>query len=98
MDEVRNFCNMDNDKAAGNQEISEDFPGGRPLHVKTKGISKYEVRSGDANWYDPPTAHARAGDPGFEIRLPETCGLCKAKELAEAAARSISGSNPSEAT
>ena len=88
---------MDNDKAAGAREISEDFSELRPLHVKLKGKSKYEVLSGDANWYDPPTAHARAGDPGYEVRLPDSCGLCKATELAEKATESVSGSNPQEA-
>jgi len=98
MDEVRHIYMMDNDKAGGHQEISEDFPGGRPLHVKLKGKSEYEVKLGDTHWYDPQTAHARAGDTGFEIRLPETCGLCKATALAEAAARSVPGSNPTEAS
>ena len=97
MDEVRHIYMMDNDKAAGLQEISADFPGGRPLHVKTKGISKIEVMSGDSHWYDPPTAHARAGDPGYEVRLPDSCGLCKATELAEKATGSVADAD-SEAT
>jgi len=98
MDEVRHIYMLDNDKAAGHLEISEDFPGGRPLHVKLKGKSEYEVKDGDTHWYDPQTAHARAGDTGFEIRLAETCGLCKATALAEAAARSVSGSDQTEAS
>ena len=99
MDEVRHIYMMDNSKAAGNQEISADFPGGRPLHVKTKGKSAIEVKSGDSHWYDPQTAHARAGDTGFEIRLPETCGLCWATELStQAAARAVAELDTSEAT
>jgi len=90
MDEAKDIYMMDNDKAAGPGKISEDFSLDRPLHVKTKGISKVEVTDGDSHWYDPPTAHARAGDPGFEIRLPETCGLCKAEALAIAESKSIS--------
>ena len=96
MDEVRHIYMMDNDKAAGNQEISEDFPGGRPLHVKTKGSSAYEVKSGDSYWFDPQIAHARAGDTGYEVRLPDTCGLCKAAQLAEAA--TVAGSLPGSST
>ncbi len=98
MDEVRHIYMMDNDKAGGHQEISEDFPGGRPLHVKLKGKSEYEVKDGDTHWYDPQTAHARAGDTGYEVRLPDSCGLCKATALAESATRSISDSNPTEAS
>ena len=98
MDEVRNFCNMDNDKAAQEVGTPEGFQLPLPLHYKLEGKSEYEVKDGDTHWYDPQTAHARAGDTGFEIRLPETCGLCKATALAEAAARSVSGSDQTEAS
>ena len=36
---------------------------------------------------DPERAHEAAGDTGFATRIPETCGLCQAKELAEAEAQ-----------
>ena len=75
---------MDNDKAGGLQEISADFPGGLPLH----SIPVIRSRTGGpdvATVYDPKTAHTRAGDPGYEVRLPESCGLCKAQELAQEA-------------
>ena len=89
MDEVRHIYMMDNDKAAGLQGISADFPGGRPLHVKPKGTSKVEMKVGDSHWYDPSTAHARASDAGFQLRLPETCGLCRATQIAEEATGSV---------
>ena len=76
---------MDNDKAGGLQEISADFPGGLPFHVIPS--ARYVTGGPDGYIrYDPKTAHTRAGDPSYQIRLPETCGLCKAKELSEAAA------------
>ncbi len=98
MDEVRHIFMMDNDKAGGHQEISEDFPGGRPLHVKTRGQSRVEVKDGDSHWFDPQTAHARAGDTGYEVRLPDTCGLCKATELAKEATPRKQSPNKTEAS
>ena len=74
---------MDNDKAGGLQEISADFPGGLPLH----SIPVIRSRTGGpdvATVYDPKTAHTRAGDPSYQTRLPETCGLCKASAIAKA--------------
>ena len=83
MDEVRHIYMMDNDKAGGLQEISEDFPGGLPLH--SIPVVKYVTGGpGVTTVYDPQTAHTRAGDPGFEVRLPETCGLCYATSIAQA--------------
>ena len=80
MDEVRHIYMMDNDKAGGQREISEDFPGGLPFHV----IPSVKYVSGDPDGsyrYDPQTAHTRAGDPSYQERIPESCGLCKAQEL-----------------
>ena len=82
---------MDNDKAVGNQEISEDFPGGLPLHASPAIGMRYEVKSGGTIRSDPKTAHDAAGDSLYEKSLPESCGLCKAQELASAA-------RPSDAT
>ena len=75
---------MDNSKAAGHQEISADFPGGRPLHVKVQ-YARSKTGVGDEWRSDPQTAHTGAGDPGFERGLPETCGLCYAASLTEMA-------------
>ena len=77
---------MDNDKAADHEEISEDFPHDRPLHVKTDTITvRWEVNRGGITGSDPQTAHNAAGDPLYEKRLPETCGSCQAEALAKAA-------------
>ena len=81
---------MDNDKAGRLQEISEDFPGGLPLH--SIPVVKYVTGGPDVpTVYDPKTAHTRAGDPGYQTRLPEDCGLCKAQELAKASYTKIEG-------
>ena len=81
---------MDNDKAGGLQEISKDFPGGLPLH--SIPVVKYVTGGpGVTTVYDPQTAHTRAGDTGYQTRLPESCGLCKAAALAEAARPSDQG-------
>jgi len=55
-----------------------------PYHVKRSG-SPVEMLEDGISRYDPKTAHTRAGDPEFEVRLPETCGACRAQELAQAA-------------
>ncbi len=85
MDEVRHIYMMDNDKAADLTEISEDFPGGLPFHVSPVIEVRYKVRSDGTIRSDPETAHREAGDTLYEKRLPSTCGLCKAQELAAAA-------------
>ena len=77
---------MDNDKAGELREISEDFPGGLPLHVSPVIGVRYKVNSDGTIRSDPETAHREAGDTLYEKRLPGTCGLCKAQELASAAA------------
>ena len=78
---------MDNDKAGELREISEDFPGGLPLHVSPAIGVRYEVKSGGTIRSDPKTAHHAAGDSLYEKSIPESCGLCQAQELAKAAAR-----------
>ena len=83
MDEVRHIYMMDNDKAGGHQEISADFPGGLPLH--SIPVVRFVTGGPDvATVYDPQTAHTRAGDPSYQVRLPESCGLCKAAAIAKA--------------
>ena len=77
---------MDNDKAGELREISEDFPGGLPLHVSPVIGIRWEMKSGGTTRSDPKTAHTRSDDPLYEKSLPESCGLCKAKELAKSAA------------
>ena len=67
----------------------ERFPGG-PYHVKRSG-STWETKEDGISRYDPKTAHTRAGDPDFEVRLPETCGACRAQELSRAAQDAVSG-------
>jgi len=84
MDEVRHIYMMDNSKAARRQEISEDFPGGAPLHVKKPRSVQWAMVEDGNERYDPETAHTRADDPDFEVRLPETCGLCYATTIAQA--------------
>ena len=74
---------MDNDKAGRLQEISEDFPGGLPLH-SIPVLKSVTGGPGVTTVYDPATAHTRAGDPSYQTRLPESCGLCKAEALAKA--------------
>ena len=83
MDEVRHIYMMDNYKA-GRPGKDGDLSQGDPLHV-TAWSARYVVGVGDELRFDPETAHARAGDPGYEVRLPESCGLCKAQELAQEA-------------
>ena len=40
--------------------------------------------------FDPETAHKAVGDEEYERRLPESCGICKATELSEAAGAQVS--------
>ena len=77
---------MDNDKAARQEKISEDFSPGAPLHVNRVLEVRSETRDGDNVRYDPATAHFRANDAGYEIYLPESCYACRAKEIADQAA------------
>ncbi len=84
MDEVRHIYMMDNSKAARRQEISEDFPGGAPFHVKTPRSIVWRMVEDGIERTDPQTAHSRARDEDYEIRLPETCGLCYATSIAQA--------------
>ena len=76
---------MDNDKAAQEVGTPEGFKLPLPLHDSPVIGIRYEVKSGGTIRSDPKTAHTRSGDPLYEKRLPETCGLCKAQELAAAA-------------
>ncbi len=74
---------MDNSRT-GSQER---FPGA-PYHVK-RSSTTWETLEDGISRYDPKTAHTRAGDPDFEVRLPETCGACRAQELAWSAQDSV---------
>jgi len=59
-----------------------DPPG--PLHEIPYRTSRMEVKTrGDKHIrHDPETAHKAAGDNHYSLRLPESCYLCKAQELA----------------
>ena len=76
---------MDNSKTG----TQDRFPGS-PYHVKRSGSTWETIEDGSSR-YDPKTAHTRAGDPDFEVRLPETCGACRAQELARSAQNAVSG-------
>ena len=76
---------MDNSRT-GSQDRNPETP----YHVKRFG-STWETLEDGISRYDPKTAHTRAGDPGYEVRLPETCGACRAQELAWEAAIASSG-------
>jgi len=78
---------MDNDKAAQVIGTPEGFQFPLPLHSSPVIRLRSELKDGDTVRYDPATAHARASDTGYEKRLPESCGLCQAEALAEAAIR-----------
>jgi len=55
----------------------------RRSHTLTGAQSKMEMGTPDGRtWYDPDTAHHRAGDPDYQVALPETCALCLAQETA----------------
>jgi len=81
---------MDNYKAGRTGQNPEDSSQGDPLHVK-RFIARW--RAGDVNElrFDPETAHARAGDPSYETRIPASCGLCQAQELSQKAAQAAAG-------
>ena len=70
---------MDDDKGEG---LPEEVI---PFHAALVGSSRVEMLDHGVVRYDPETAHSRAGDPGYEKRLPGTCGLCRATALAEEA-------------
>ena len=84
MDEVRHIYMMDNDKAGRIRKISSDSSGGGPLHVNDPRSIQWRIVADGNERYDPETAHTRAGDPGYEVRLPETCGQCYAAAIAQA--------------
>ena len=75
---------MDNSRTG----LQDRNPGG-PYHVKRSG-STWETKEDGISRYDPKTAHTRAGDPDFEVRLPETCGACRAQELSREAQDAVS--------
>ena len=76
---------MDNDKAAQVIGTPEGFQFPLPLHDSPVIRVRSELKRGDTIRYDPKTAHDAAGDPLYEKSLPESCGLCKAQELAKQA-------------
>ena len=76
---------MDNDKAAQVIGTPEGFQFPLPLHSNPVPRLREQVKDGGHIYYDPDTAHARAGDLGFEKSLPESCGLCQATAIAKAA-------------
>ena len=83
MDEVKDILNMDNSK----RRIQPSEDGGPPFHVKPVIPTRFSEIDDGTIRYDPETAHTQAGDPDYEVRLPQTCGICRAKELSEAAAK-----------
>jgi len=79
---------MDNDKTVA-VTPGEELP---PFHAASLGLpySRVEVfESGGHIRYDPETAHKAIGDSGYQRRIPESCGLCQAKEIAEEAAEAL---------
>ena len=86
---------MDNDKAAQEIGTPEGFQFPLPLHDSPVVRLRTVTIDGDELRYDPKTAHDRAGDPSYEKSIPESCGLCQATKLAEAAA---SGQAPKDAS
>ena len=78
---------LDNDKARPDPNKSHFWgPVGSILAESPKGKTRWVQSSGDGYIYDYRTAHARAGDETFEKIIPETCGACRAAELAKSAA------------
>ena len=76
---------MDNDKAAQVIGTPEGFQFPLPLHSNPVKRLRSEILDGDTIRYDPETAHARAGDTGYEKSLPESCGLCRATQISQEA-------------
>ena len=73
---------MDNDKAAQVVGTPEGFQLPLPLHDIP--VIRSVTGGPDVDTvYDPKTAHTRAGDPSYQVRLPESCGLCKAAAIAK---------------
>ena len=88
MDEAKDIFMMDNDKARRDPNKSHFWgPAGSVLMGAPKGKTTWVQSDGDSKLYDHITAHARANDPGYEKLIPETCGACRAAELAVAAAK-----------
>jgi len=83
MDEVRDISMMDNDRQGA--ERPEGSP--HPLHVDRAPASGMEAKEDGSEFvrYDPERAHKAVGDPGWTKFIPETCGACRAKELAQLA-------------
>ena len=80
---------MSTDEAKDNGTVrSGELQLAFPLHTRFQwNTSMVEVTSGDDTLYDPKTAHEAAGDGLGEKRLPKSCFICAATELAEEAAR-----------
>ena len=76
---------MDNDKAAQVIGTPEGFQFPLPLHSNPVPQLAWQVKDGDTVRSDPKTAHEASGDPLYEKSLPESCGLCQAEALAQAA-------------
>jgi len=57
-----------------------------PFHAGLPPSSHVEVLEDGISRYDPETAHKAAGDASYQRRIPDSCGLCQATALAEAAA------------
>ena len=77
---------MDNDKARRFPNKSHFWGPGASIQAEApKGKSTWVMRDGDSFYMDYRTAHARADDEGYEKNLPETCGACRAVELANQA-------------
>ncbi len=77
---------MDNDKARRDPNKSHFWgPAGFILEGSPKGRTKWVMKDGDNITTDYRTAHARASDENFEKDIPETCGACRAIQLANQA-------------
>jgi len=75
---------MDTDRAASDSTDAPFHP--KPRH----DVSRIEILDAGIIRSDPETAHNRAGDPGYALRIPESCLACEAKALSEAALEEIS--------
>jgi len=88
MDEAKDIYMMDNDKARVDPNKSHFWgPPGSIQAEAPKGKTRWVSKRGTDYQYDYQTAHARADDPGFEKVIPETCGACRAAQLATDAIR-----------
>ena len=76
---------MDNQSEGGSRPEGADHPF---LEGAQRVFSRMESIDGDKHiTYDPETAHQAAGDTRYEKFLPETCGSCRAREIAWKAAK-----------